>query len=280
MRGKTDMSNILTDIVAHKRREVDQLRQSVPFKSFEASLNAGTDSFFRALSLADSGSDLRLIAEIKPKSPSSGILKQEIDISPLIQTYTRHAAAISVLTDQQYFGGSFELLKSVKRLTERPLLCKDFILEAYQIYLARYFGADAVLLIVKILEDKQLSELLELANQLGMTAVVEVQTQDETLRALASNAQCLLINNRDLSTLAIDLGTTERLIAMIPKQITTISASGISTRSHIEYLSRFTSNFLIGSSLMKANDIESLFEELQGGRSSTAANQGMETPYA
>jgi indole-3-glycerol phosphate synthase len=254
------MSASLREIVHHKEIEVRKSKQTTPAESLRAVAIRGESTFAQALS----GFGQHFIAEIKPKSPSSGVLRGELQLDAVVQAYNKHASAISVLTDKQFFGGSWELLKEVRGLSRLPILCKDFILDSYQCLQARSAGADAVLLIVKILDDQKLAELYRTIVELGMTAVVEIQNENELARSLALKPEVLLINNRNLDTFVIDLTTTLRLAKLIPDPISIIAASGIETAQDIAQFSGVCSNFLIGSALMKAANVEEKFVELKG----------------
>lgn len=251
---------VLDEIVAHKREETAARRRQ---KSLE-SLKVQAESLAPLVGLPFEAAlrrekPIHLITEIKPSSPSAGILQVDVNLGALLAAYNQYASTISVLTDEKYFGGSFERLSDVSRQSPHPVLCKDFILEAYPVYEARLAGAAAVLLIVKILDDVTLRHLYALIRELGMTPVVEVQTEAELERALAIGAQVLLINNRDLSTFEISLETTHRLVQALHRtlppekrgEIIVISASGIGSRMDIEFLRPSAQCFLIGSSLMK-----------------------------
>jgi len=254
------MPNILDDIVAHKRLELQALMASVPLDVLQGKVVPAHGRFFQAIQKFGTN----LIAEIKPKSPSAGIISTELDLEELVWIYSKYARAISVLTDNKYFGGSVDLLARVSKLTDLPLLCKDFVIDPYQAYLARSAGAEAVLVIVKILTDHELRSLVNLIASLGMTPVVEVQNEQEVERALSVNADCILINNRNLETLELDLTTTSRLSPLLPACVTQISASGISERQQIDELEKFCGIFLIGSSLMQSKNLEQKLAELRG----------------
>jgi indole-3-glycerol phosphate synthase/phosphoribosylanthranilate isomerase len=255
------MPNILDEIVANKKLELAKMQSSaLSIATLRERSTPARGQFAQALRK----DGINLITEIKPKSPSSGVLRTDLDLPTLLEQHGQYASAISVLTDEKYFGGSYELLHQVSKKTDLPLLCKDFILDDYQCYLARSVGAEAVLLIVKILSDDQLAQLSKLITSLGMTAVVEVQTEEEAKRAISLGSECILINNRNLETLAVDLETTIRLAPLIPADTITISASGISEREQIDYLCQACTNFLIGSSLMKSQNIVDKLSTLKG----------------
>lgn len=255
-----DSTSVLADIIAHKHEEIAVRKSATSIAELERAIQPGTGDFLKSLT----GGGLRLITEIKPSSPSAGVLKKHPDIKTILSAYNKYAAAISVLTDMHYFGGSLNLLADVVHYTRLPVLCKDFIIDIFQVYEARLKGAEAVLLIVKALKDDQLATLHSTILEMGMTPVVEIQNEAELKRSLDVTPQVLLINNRNLDDLKIDLTTTEKLAPLIPDWITTVSASGIENRQDIDRLLPYCSRFLIGSALMKADNIEAKLKELSG----------------
>jgi indole-3-glycerol phosphate synthase/phosphoribosylanthranilate isomerase len=250
------MPSTLREIVENKLREVELRKQQPAGLAPECARG----SFLPALRLPG----IRIIAEIKPKSPSAGTLNASVDIDAVARSYSRYAAAVSVLTDEKYFGGSFDALTRVSSLASVPTLCKDFILDAVQVDDARRAGAEAVLLIAKILKPQQLFDLHRKIESLNMVPVVEVQNEDELATALAVAPKCILINNRNLETFETDLRTTENLAPLVPGDATVISASGIESRSDIDRLSEFTNVFLIGSSLMRSEHLDLKLRQLSG----------------
>jgi indole-3-glycerol phosphate synthase/phosphoribosylanthranilate isomerase len=254
------MSSKLAEIVRNKKAEVLARMAHCPASVLKSSIVRADGSFLKALGAEGTN----LICELKPKSPSAGVLKAEFNLSDILPHYQSCAAAVSVLTDHKYFGGSLELLAEVAARTALPTLCKDFFIDPYQCLEARQAGAQAVLLIVKILSDDLLQELHKTAIEMGMTAVVEVQNQSELNRTLALNPQVFLINNRNLDTFEISLATTSALAPNIPNDVITISASGFCTRAEIVSMLPFCHNFLIGSSLMTATDLRAKLHELKG----------------
>jgi indole-3-glycerol phosphate synthase / phosphoribosylanthranilate isomerase len=258
------MPAILVEIVANKKEELKIRKTNAPLSVIKSAATAGDGSFAAALK----GSSLKLICELKPKSPSAGVLQASPDIGKILAHYNKYASAISVLTDEKYFGGSLHLLTEVANQSPHPVLCKDFIIDTYQCFEARQAGAQAVLLIVKILEDDIMSELHETTIALGMTPVVEVQCQSELDRALKLRPEVILINNRNLETFDIQFQTTLELAPQIPDNIIRIAASGVSEKSDIERLLHCCSNFLVGSSLMSAPDLGGKLEELASARTS------------
>lgn len=247
--------SFLSEVLANKQMEI---AESAPIQA----LGKARGTFLNGM--AASGKDkINIVAEVKPRSPA-GVFRTEAFDGQLVSTYEEHASAISVLTDEKYFGGSFELLARVSAATTLPTLCKDFVLSRQQIQRARACGAEAVLLIVKILDATSLSELSAQVTQLGMTPVVEVQSFNELAVAEEIDAPAILINNRNLSTLAISLKTTIELAPLVSKRRTVISASGINNYGDIAILKPYVQNFLIGSSLMQAKNLAAKFAELKG----------------
>jgi indole-3-glycerol phosphate synthase/phosphoribosylanthranilate isomerase len=254
------MQSILAEIVANKRLEIEERKKLRSVSDLTMNLELADETFKKSLL----GEDLKLIAEIKPSSPSGGVLQAQPDTKKIVEVYDRFADSISVLTDKKYFSGSLDLLSEVKSLSKRPLLCKDFILDEYQVIEARKFGADAVLLIVKILDPATLRTLTKAVRALGMTALIEIQNEDELFTALTVRPDVILINNRNLDTMKIDLSTTVRLAPLIPRDTMTISASGLTSRADLDSLLKFCSRFLIGSVLMKSADMALKLRELKG----------------
>ena len=212
---------------------------------------------------------IQLIAEVKRASPSRGIICPDFDPVAIARNYARSgAAAISVLTEERYFQGSLDHLKDIAGdlgNSRPPLLRKDFILDPYQVYESRSYGADGLLLIVAILMPEKLGELLSLSHDLGMDCLVEVHNEAELRTALDSRAGIIGINNRDLKTFAIDLTTTEHLRPLIPPDRIVVSESGISHRSDIEKMQRWgVDAVLIGEALMSAPDITVKVRQLFG----------------
>lgn len=199
---------------------------------------------------------LNIIAEIKQRSPSKGIIREDFDPVRIAGGYASGgAAALSVLCEEDFFGGSLEHLEAIRRRVELPLLRKDFIFDEYQLYESVLAGADAILLIVAILEEELLAKLIGLANELGLDALVEVHSRDEMERAGRAGALIIGVNNRDLTTFTIDLDTSIQLASLAPEGAILVSESGINTGSDIRRLrSAGFSAFLVGEHLMRAQD--------------------------
>lgn len=208
----------------------------------------------------------QLILEIKRKSPSAGTLSANVDVASMAQAYEQNgAAAISVLTEQEHFGGSLSDLQQVAGSVSIPILRKDFIVDPLQIHEAAALCASAVLLIVAILDHQELRQLLRLSAELQLDALVEVHDEFELSRALAANARIIGVNNRNLKTMTIDLTTGERILKRIPGEVIKVAESGIRTRADILRMQSAGAHAcLIGTSLMTTNDIETKIKELRG----------------
>ena len=265
---------VLDRIVADKREELAAAQRTLPLVALKARLNeaSAVRPFAEALRPdgrpSGQGERIALIAEVKKRSPSRGVLREELDAVALAREYARAgAAAISVLTDARHFGGSLEELRSVREALPEgpPLLRKDFLFDEYQVYEARCHGADAVLLIAAILDASLLSRLIALAGSLGMSALVEVHDEREMERALAAGGEVIGINNRDLRTFEVDLATTERLRPLAPAGKTVVAESGIFMRADVERLEAIGVNaVLIGEALVTAADPGAKIRELLG----------------
>lgn len=263
------MPGVLDEILENKRGEIARLKAAVPLAELKQQAAAAAAAADFVASLRQPG--VSIIAEIKPRSPSMGTLRESLPLDDIVKIYSRHARGISVLTDERYFGGSLDLLAKVSCATSVPTLCKDFVLDEHQVYSARIAGASAVLLIVKALDDERLSSLHATIQALNMVPVVEVQNEAELDRALKVSPDVVLVNNRNLDTMEIDLATSEKLIPEIPKSVLAISASGISEPTDIERLLPLCKTFLIGSSLMLADDIEHKLSSLVGAADTVGA---------
>jgi len=253
---------MLNKIIAQKREAVKQQKQRVPLAALKeriAQRRAPLD-----LGAALGGKPVRLIAELKKASPSRGILCPDFDPVALAKTYVQGgAAAISVLTEENFFGGSLESLAAVREVANLPLIRKDFIFDPYQVYEAAAYGADALLLIVAIMNQEQLTALLSLSHSLGLECLVEVHSEAEVGRALQAEAGIIGINNRDLRTFDIDINTTRRLRALMPRQQIVVSESGIRSRQDVEKLKGWGINaMLIGEALVTASDVPARMKEL------------------
>lgn len=249
------MSTILDEIIENKILEIGQSKKTLHIEKLMEGLDCTRPprDFYEALKPEG---NLRIIAEIKRASPSKGIICRDFDPVRIAQGYSAGgASALSVLTDEKYFKGSLSYLSLIRDTVETPLLRKDFIVDPYQVYEARHYGADALLLIVAALERELLNELIELTHSLGMNAVVEVHDEVELEHALGSGARIIGINNRDLKTFAVDLDVSLNLSKSVPGEIVVIAESGIRSNEDINKLRREGVHvFLIGETFMKAPD--------------------------
>lgn len=253
---------MLDRIITDKRGEVERRKQRFPLTVLQETIAERQTPLDFAGALRGGGT--RLIAEVKRASPSRGLLCPEFDPVKLAKTYAANgAAAISVLTEEKYFQGSLDHLAAIRKEVALPLLRKDFIFDPYQVYESRAYGADALLLIVAILDQGQLGELLSLSHNLGMDCLVEVHNEAEVARALDSGAEVIGINNRDLKTFKVDIKTTRRLRPLIPAGYTVVSESGIRSGENVAELKGWGINaILVGETLVTAADIPAKMREI------------------
>lgn len=255
----------LSRVVSHKRREIARAKQLLPLAELEqrARAQAAPRDFRRALTGSE---NLAVIAEMKKASPSAGVLRENFDPKRLAKSYSENgAAALSILTDAEFFHGHLEHLQQAREACTLPLLRKDFLLEPYQVIEARAHGADAVLLIVALLDRSQLFELLSVAIELGMQALVETHNEAEIDRALLVGADIIGINNRDLQTFEVALETTERLAKLIPRSCIRVAESGISSQQDVERMAACGMDaILVGSHLMRQPDPGKALSALTG----------------
>ncbi len=265
--------NILDAIIEQKKAELARLpKRTVSVADLKAALakRASPRDFIAALRRPKAGS-IALIAEVKKASPSAGVICPDFDPVRLAKEYeAAGAACLSVLTDEKFFQGSRQHLKQIRAAVKLPLLRKDFIIDERQILEAIEWGADAILLIVAVLNDAQLKHLHSLAAEAGLAALVEVHEEAELNRALAIDAQLIGVNNRDLKTFKVDLATTERLARKVAvsgrdarQSKILVAESGIDARADVERLARCGAKaILVGESLMKSGNIQAKVKEL------------------
>jgi indole-3-glycerol phosphate synthase len=251
--------DILKKIVANKRREVEQLKLDHPLQELRQRIESEGHPSPLNLAGALMGDDVRVIAEVKKASPSKGLLRQDFDPATLAKTYAENgAAAVSVLTDADFFQGSISHIEEVRRgLGEHrlPILRKEFIVDPYQVYEARAYGADAILLIVSVLTPAELGDLMSLAGDLWLQCLVEVHDEDEVRIALDAGAEIVGINNRNLHTFVTDLSVTERLAPLVPPGMIVVSESGIDSRDDVIRVGRAGAHaVLVGEALVTAAD--------------------------
>ena len=248
------MSDILEKIVARKRERLAESMRLKPLAQLiaEAPTVLGGNRFVQGLRREG----INVIAEIKRRSPSKGVIRESFDAVSIARNYTENgAAAISCLTEEDFFDGSLDTLRAVRRASSLPLLRKDFIFDVYQVYEALHAGADAILLIAAMLEGDQFNDLMQEAYALGLDVLVEIHDRDEMEKVLRYDVQLLGINNRNLRTFETTLETSIALAEELPKSLTLVSESGIRTREDIDRLrvAGFHA-FLIGEELMRSKD--------------------------
>lgn len=266
--------NILDTIVAQKRIEVAALpeRRIAAGELRDAMLERNEQRDFLAALRSPTRGDVALIAEVKKASPSKGVICENFDPVRIAREYeAAGASCLSVLTDEKFFQGSLDYLRQIREAVKVPLLRKDFIIDERQILEAIEWGADAILLIVAILDDQQLRDYQALASAAGLAALVEVHDEAELDRALAANAQLIGVNNRDLKSFKVDLATTERLAQKLwaspgGRGKLLVAESGIFTRADVDWLKACGSGaILVGESLMRGLEIGPKVRELMGG---------------
>src|ERR687886_2218506 len=262
--------HILEEIVWHKEKEVDQMRERVPLGELRKRVQTAPAPRDFLKALRSGKTHPALIAEVKKASPSKGVIREDFDPVAIAQAYRQGGAtAISVLTDQKFFQGSWENLAKVRAAVDLPVLCKDFIIYPYQIYLARSYGADAVLLIAAILSDQDLQYFVKIAKSLSMTPLIEVHTLKELDRVIPLDGVTLVgINNRNLEDFSVDLQTTCQLLEARGNQlqergISVVSESGLHTTADLDTVAcAGATAVLIGESLVKQPDPACAIAEL------------------
>ncbi len=271
------MGTILDEIVAHKRKEVAAARQRVPLETVQRRAEAApSPRDFRSAVTGPSPCGIHLIAEIKRRSPSAGLIRDDFDPAAIARVYaSAGASAISVLTDERYFDGRLEYVAQVRSAVALPVLRKDFVVDAYQVWEARAAGADAILLIAEVLEIKDIVEYARLAGALGMSVLIEAYNAELLSAVVAALGRplpphvLLGINNRDLTVQRTDIATTARLAALLEDTSALVSESGIKTRADVEFVRQAGAQaILVGETIMAADDMAAKIAELlgRGGR--------------
>lgn len=252
---EAQMAEVLAKIVRDKYLWVEDRKQAQPLESFKDHLVPSDRSFYDSLTSGKTA----FITECKKASPSKGLIRDEFDLDYIASVYNKHADAISVLTDEKYFQGSFDFLPQVRNQVIQPVLCKDFMVDTYQVYLARHYSADAILLMLSVLNDDEYRTLAEVAHSLNMGILTEVSNEEELHRAVNLGAKVIGINNRNLRDLTTDLNRTKELSPLIRKlapEAAVISESGIYSHQQVRDLAEYADGFLIGSSLMAEKNLE------------------------
>lgn len=246
----TELDGVLGEIVARKRTDVAARLRGTTLDSLRQRAETSRRSLREALARPGA----RFIMEVKRASPSGGLIRPGADPAAQARAYRGAADAISVLTDAPFFGGSFADLAAVRAVFDGPILCKDFMIDPRQVAEARGHGADAILVMLSVLDDSEAAAMIAEARRLGMDALVEAHGADEVDRAVALGAALIGINNRNLKSLRVDLSVTERLAGRVPADRILVAESGIESRADVERLAPFADAFLVGSSLMRAPD--------------------------
>ena len=259
--------NVLSEIIAKKRERVIAAQETVSFDQMRRQAqDVRSDAKGHALHSALRADGINIIAEFKRRSPSKGTIRADANLAEIVRSYeVGGAAAISVLTEEDYFDGSLDDLRAVKSAVKLPVLRKDFVFEEYQIYESAAAGADAVLLIVAALDDEVLSHLRRLAeDELRMDALVEVHTSEEMKRAKAAGATLIGVNNRDLRTFTVSLETSLTLARQAPPEALLISESGLHSAGDLQRLrDAGYHGFLIGETLMRADNPADMLRDLR-----------------
>ncbi len=262
--------HILEKIVWHKEREIDQWREQLSLAELRRQVTTSPPPRDFVAALRAAPQTPAIIAEVKKASPSKGIIRADFEPIAIAQQLAQGGAScLSVLTDQEFFQGSFDYLAQIRATVDLPLLCKDFLIYPYQIYLARRYGADAVLLIAAILTDQDLQYFLKIAQGLGMAALIEVHTSTELERVLSLTGVTLVgINNRNLQDFSVDLQTTERLLnqygpSLQAREILCVSESGLYTPTDLNYVAGVGAGaVLMGESLMRQPNLQEALQTL------------------
>ncbi len=250
---------MIKKILKNKKAEVKSRKKLHPLRTFRKYIKVSNRDFKKAISKRG----VNIIGELKKVSPSEGLLKKDFDFIEITREYEKSkVAALSVVTDEIFFGGNIAILPKIRKNTRKPLLRKDFIIDEYQIYEARYYGADAVLLIASNLEKEQIDNFIILAKKYNMDCLVEVHNADDLKKVLKTKSEIIGINNRDLKTLKVDLETTKKLVKKIRRKLVIVSESGYENKQQIKDIKSKVNAFLIGTTIMKAENIKQKVEEL------------------
>ena len=254
------MARILAEIVKNRKRHLDDIRERVSHVSFDT-LRLSERSLYDALAAPGAS----YIMECKSASPSLGTIREDYRPGEIASVYSRYASAISVLCEPDYFGGDYDHLATVAATTHLPVLCKDFIIDEVQIYAARYFGADAVLLMLSVLSDEEYAHLAEVAASLNMDVLTEVIDEEEAARAVRLGARIFGVNHRNLHDLSIDLDRSARLAELAPEGAVVVAESGIRDAATVRRLGGHSDAFLVGSQLTSQPDIDRACRKLVYG---------------
>lgn len=253
------MKNILQEIVKYKKVEIEESKKLISKESLEKEIKSAphSKSFLGELVKKNDEGKAGIIAEVKKASPSKGVIRENFNHLQIARDYEKGGAAcLSILTDNPSFQGSSQYLKDIRGITNLPILRKDFMIDVYQVYESRSWGADCILMIMKILDNKDLSKLVSVSKDLGMDILFEINSQEELERLLPFNPKMIGINNRNLENFETDIKNSIKIKKNIPDDILVISESGINNTEDIIHLGDHNiNNFLIGESLMRSDNI-------------------------
>jgi len=258
--------NILEEIAKYKQEEIAQDKKNFPLQFLFDLIAEGLPPARDFFGCLNDSSNVSIIAELKFASPSRGKIQDKKNFEKIIRTYTDNGArAISVITERKFFKGKPDYIRQVKKISNLPVLRKDFILDEYQIYQSRCLGADAILLITALLDEISLARFQKIAISLGLACLVEVHTSEELTKSLATGANMIGINNRNLTDFYIDLSTTINLSHLLPPECVLVSESGVKIREDVEGLSLCgVDAVLVGESLMNSSRPDEKLRELIG----------------
>jgi len=254
--------NVLKTIIARKAEQNKEQAILMPLAEIQPQLSPSNRSLYEALS----GEQAGFILECKKASPSKGLIRANFDAPQLAKSYQPYAAAISVLTEPEFFQGRLDYLTAVRQQVTQPVLCKDFFIDEEQVYRARYFGADAILLMLSVLDDEQYVVLRDIAESLAMDVLTEVANETEMKRAAKLDANIIGINHRDLTDLSIDPNRSAQLAPLAPENALLIAESGFSAHADIRRVAPYVNGFLIGSALSAQPDVDSACRKLLYGQ--------------
>ncbi|MDC2824776.1 bifunctional indole-3-glycerol-phosphate synthase TrpC/phosphoribosylanthranilate isomerase TrpF [Rodentibacter pneumotropicus] len=279
-------ATVLQKIVLDKAAWVKAKEAEFPLSAFHQNITKSDRSFYDTLSKGTHQKPAYIL-ECKKASPSKGLIRAEFNLDEIANVYKHYASAVSVLTDEKYFQGDFEFLPQVRHIVSQPVLCKDFMISEYQVYLARYYQADAILLMLSVVNDETYQVLANLAHSLGMGVLTETSNEEEFERALSLGAKIIGVNNRNLHDLTVDLNRvvelTKKYADRIPADVRIISESGIYDHQQIRQLQKVAQGFLIGSSLMGSADLNNAVRAMIFGENKVCGltrTQDVKTVYA
>ncbi len=255
MANNTHLPTVLEGIVEGRRGHLDEIRARIAHVD-PAELPASTRSLYDSLGGGQRRGLNRFIMECKSSSPSLGLIREHYEPGAIARVYSRYASGISVLCEPDFFGGDYDHLATVSASSHIPVLCKDFIVDMVQVHAARYYGADAILLMLSVVDDEEYAALADEAARLGMDVLTEAITEEEVERALRLGAKILGINHRNLHDLSIDLSRSERLTRNIPEDVVVVSESGIRDAETVRRIGAHSNAFLVGSQLTGQEDID------------------------